>query len=177
MLRMLIACLLVVLPCRFTEAQVSAQSRQMHLGEARVDGETLVIPLVISDVSEIVAIDMKVWFDSAVVDQITAEATDLLDGFLVANAEGDTLRIAYAGATAGTGAGAFAEILVKPADSRPPLSIFHVALNGGQIPVQYDLPTAALVQRSLGQLKRAVCGGMPSVGAAHGGAASPPMAR
>jgi len=87
--------------------------RRVWLGEPRHEEGKLIVPLVIDDISEVVAGDINLVFDSADVGEVTARATDLLREFaFLSNVDADTLKIAFASAQADTGTGAFAEIVI-----------------------------------------------------------------
>lgn len=137
---LLLQATLLVLP---TAAQDSVP-RQVRLGESRVDGDTLVVPVVIDDLSGVLAGDIDLLFDSAAVSAITARSTELLAGFLfISNPVADTLKIAFASAQeVSSGSGAFCEILVEPAGAVPSLSFLMVSLNDGATPVDADPQTA-----------------------------------
>lgn len=137
-------------------AQEGGNLRHVSLGESRVEENALVIPLVIDDISDVVAIDINLLFDRDTVSSITADPADLLAGLFLANAVSDTLKIAYASASGGTGSGAFAEIRIEPADANPNLAFVFVSLNGDQIPVVYDPMTAVDDSMTLGSIKRRV---------------------
>jgi len=117
--------------------------RRVWLGEPRHEEGKLVVPLVIDDISEVVAGDINLVFDRAAVGEITARATDLLRGFVfLSNVDADTLKIAFASAQADTGTGAFAEIVMDDEEATPSFWFSLVSLNGDQIPVEYDSPTS-----------------------------------
>jgi len=117
--------------------------RRVWLGEPYQEGGKLIVPLVIDDISEVVAGGINLVFDHAAVGEVTARATDLLRGFaFVSNVDADTLKIAFASAQADTGTGAFAEIVIEDEEANPSFSLSLVSLNGGQIPVEYDNPTS-----------------------------------
>lgn len=117
--------------------------RRVWLGEPRHEGGKLIIPLVVDDISEVVSGDINLVFDSVDVGEVTARATGLLRGFaFLSNVDADTLKIAFASAQPDTGTGAFAEIVVHDEDARPSFWFSLVSLNGGQISVEFDHPTA-----------------------------------
>ena len=122
--------------------------RQIRLGDAAQDGETQVVPLLIDDISEVVAVDLDLVFDTQAATVVEVRTTPLLEGFFLEyNVVGDTLKISAAGGRSGTGSGAFAEIVLSPAAAVPQFAFSLVSLNGDQIAVEYephalDLPTA-----------------------------------
>lgn len=148
---------IAVLSALCASAQDAANPRHVWLGEARTDGDALIVPLVIDDLSGVVAGDVNLRFDGTAVDSITAESTDLLGGFFfLANAVGDTLKMAFASASPASGSGAFAEVKLMPADADPDFAFTLVSLNGDQIPVTYDPATSVSDSTSLGHIKRAI---------------------
>ena len=132
----------------FVVAAAAQVPRQISLGDPVQKGETQVIPLLIDDISEVVAVDLDLIFDNRVVTVSDVRGTALLEGFFLEfNVVGDTLKISAAGVRAGSGSGAFAEIVLSPAAVQPQFAFSLVSLNGDQLAVEYqphapDSPTA-----------------------------------
>ena len=129
-------------------AAAAQAPRQVRLGDPRQERENQVMPLLIDDISEVVAVDLDLVFDTRAATVVEVRATQLLEGFFLEyNVVGDTLKISAAGVQASAGSGAFAEIVLTPARALPQFAFSLVSLNGDQLAVEYephtpDSPTA-----------------------------------
>jgi len=115
-------------------------ARRVWVGEARDENGQIVVPIEIDDLAKVVAIDLNLVFDGEAFVIAEMRKTGLLTGFFaIHNVVGvDTLKIAIAGAQEGKGSGAFVEIVVEGGDV-PEFGLALVVLNGGLIPVAYDM--------------------------------------
>jgi hypothetical protein len=108
------------------------------LGEPRQEDLLTVVPLLIDDLDQVVAIDLGLVFDSRSARVTAVRKTALLSGFLTEhNVVGDTLLIVAAGFASGAGQGPFLEIEVA-ATGPPRFGLVLVSLNGDQIPVAFE---------------------------------------
>lgn len=132
----------------------AGDARRVWLGEPRQEDLLTVVPLLIDDLGQVVAIDLELVFDSRSARVTAVRPTSLLSGFLLAhNVVGDTLLVAAAGFAAGEGSGPFLEIAVAAAEP-PRFGLVQVSLNGDQLPVTFERaqspgpPTATVVTRT-----------------------------
>jgi len=96
-----------------TSTVAGAQAgRRVWIGESRIEADdgSVVIPLMIDDIGEVVAGDIDLLILGEVTGGIDVRRTELLKGFLLLhNVVGDTLKISFASLQPNTGSGAFAE--------------------------------------------------------------------
>ena len=131
-----------------TSTVAGAQAgRRVWIGESRIEADdgSVVIPLMIDDIGEVVAGDIDLLILGEVIGGIDVRRTELLKGFLLLhNVVGDTLKISFASLQPNTGSGAFAEVVLDAAQTPPAFTIISASLNGDEIPVRYQEPTSVL---------------------------------
>jgi hypothetical protein len=115
------------------------QVRKVWIGEARAEDGQVVVPLEVDDISDVMAIDLNLLFQSEQFTIVDVLRTNLLSGFFaIHNVDGDTLKIAIASASSNKGSGTFLEIVVE-GEVAPEFGLLLVGFNSGdQIPVEYE---------------------------------------
>ena len=131
-----------------TSTVAGAQAgRRVWIGESRIEADdgSVVIPLMIDDIGEVVAGDIDLLILGEVIGGIDVRRTELLNGFLLLhNVVGDTLKISFASLQPNTGSGVFAEVVLDAAQTPPAFTIISASLNGDEIAVRYQEATSVL---------------------------------
>lgn len=113
--------------------------RRVWIEGPRAGEGELTYSLKIDDFSEVLAIEVDLLHDSQQAPVLRVRQKALLHGFIaVDNVVGDVLKIVLARAVAIGGGGVFVEVVIEDTGVPPELGFAQVALNAGQIPVDYE---------------------------------------
>ncbi len=135
--------LVLLLPCAVVAQDAAIGVRHVSLAPPQVQDDGRVVTAVrIDDATDLLAGDVDLSFTSASTRIVDVRGSDLLRGFfLLSNVVADTLRVSFASGSVTQGQGTLFEIISEGA-ALPGFSLLMVSLNGDQIPVAFDPPTA-----------------------------------
>jgi hypothetical protein len=121
--------------------------RLVALSETRMSGDHLIVPVTLSDRSGVLAGEMSLHYDPSGVEVVGVSPSGQVTGLNVqSRAQDGRLRVAFAGAEAGVGAGDILMVELRPLNGlgiiESPLTITGIVLNDGMIrtTVQSSLP-------------------------------------
>ena len=123
--------------------------RVVSLGSAAEQSDgTLVVPLSIDAMEDVLAGTVVLEFDAAHLRPTGVRQTELTSGYLLADhARGNSLRVSFAGVEAQTGSGPFAELLFERIDATfapDDLRLTEVQLNEGEVETRIAASTLAV---------------------------------